>query len=468
MENWSTHREALEKLQLMLKTFDMSFGTSNKMFRVAIVMEILNVQCLFEQLYAKWQKDLPWGADADEDISFGDWASYSKWDDLVSAARQNACIENIVFDIGNGNIADDLPKFIKKGFNKNLKAVFESSFGKEGLKTVEPYLAMIEENGNVWSYGEMVFHAIEKLRATLRNIDRLLKNPTETQLLKYYNSLDYECYYAWRTIDNKIADIHRSDLPNKKKENNLKAYRDELINDLIRSKILEDKLVHCNNYDVKDFMDEHKDEFSEESARLIVTVDDFGDLKKDATKIAIARYLFEQRRDFPVPTLIPLFMYLHGFPLVNQHLNYVTDPKPVRKPKAQLQPDRNYITFTMSDITEGHLQMLRQKLIQVGWIADDTQPDAFTKLFSGKTTTTKITWTGIVGKGMLRFLFTKMAEQRHIIVPENHSIDTILENHFINSDGNYLSGLNSSKESNKHLPIVKECLDILLLEVDTD
>lgn len=143
-------------------------------------------------------------------------------------------------------------------------------------------------------------------------------------------------------------------------------------------------------------------------------------------------------------------------------------PNPVRKPKPTAQPDRNYITFSMSNITEGHLQILRQKLINVGWIANDTQPDTFTKLFSGKTNTTKITWTGIVGKGMLRFLFTKMVEQRFIIVPESHSIDTILENHFIDADGNYLSGLNSSKESIKHLPVVKECLDILQLEVDTD
>ena len=142
--------------------------------------------------------------------------------------------------------------------------------------------------------------------------------------------------------------------------------------------------------------------------------------------------------------------------------------EPARQPKEPIQPDRNYITFKMGNITDGHLQMLRKKLVDVGWIAKDTQPDAFTKLFSGKTNTIKITWTGIVGKGMLLFLFSKMVEQRLIVVPENHSIATILENHFIDTDGNYLSGLNSSKESIKHLPVVKECLDILQLEVDTD
>ena len=160
-------------------------------------------------------------------------------------------------------------------------------------------------------------------------------------------------------------------------------------------------------------------------------------------------------------------VYNNGEEQTEQPSTY-SEPRHARKPKPNHQPERNYITFAMSNITEGHLQMLRQKLIQIGWIANDTQPDAFTKLFSGKTNTIKITWTGIVGKGMLRFLFTRMMEQHCIIVPDSHSIDTILENHFVDTDGNYLSGLNSSKESVKHLPVVKECLDILQLEVDTD
>lgn len=142
--------------------------------------------------------------------------------------------------------------------------------------------------------------------------------------------------------------------------------------------------------------------------------------------------------------------------------------KTERTPKEPAQQDRTYITFTMSGITVGHIDMLRQKLIQVGWIAKDTLPDDFYKLFSGKTNSTKITWSGAVGKGMLLFLFQKMVDQGEIVVPDNHSITTILENHLIDTDGNYLSGLNSSKESSKHFPIVKECLDILQLEVNND
>jgi len=144
----------------------------------------------------------------------------------------------------------------------------------------------------------------------------------------------------------------------------------------------------------------------------------------------------------------------------------IEDPKPTKK--KPVQQDRTYITFTMSGITVGHIDMLRQKLIQVGWIAKDTLPDDFYKLFSGKTNSTKIIWTGAVGKGMLLFLFQKMVDQGEIVVPDNHSITTILESHFVDEHGKFISGLNSSKESSKHFPIVKECLDILQLEVEND
>lgn len=141
-----------------------------------------------------------------------------------------------------------------------------------------------------------------------------------------------------------------------------------------------------------------------------------------------------------------------------------------KRPKATelVQKDRNYITFKMCGITEGHLQMLRLKLINVGWIARDTQPDDFYKLFSGKFNNAKITWTNKVGKGMLRFLFLQMYKQQMIAVPYGYYLTTILEAHFVDPDGIYLSKLNKSKDSRTHLPVIKECMDILQLEVERD
>ena len=138
------------------------------------------------------------------------------------------------------------------------------------------------------------------------------------------------------------------------------------------------------------------------------------------------------------------------------------------KPKREVQQDRAYMTFKTTGILPAHLTMLCRKLIQVGWIAKDTQPDDFCNLFTGKTNNAKVTWTGNVGKGNLVSLLNVMVQQGKIAVPENHSATTILEAHFVDKEGKYLTGLNSSKHSPKHMPVIKECMDILQLEVDVD
>jgi hypothetical protein len=122
----------------------------------------------------------------------------------------------------------------------------------------------------------------------------------------------------------------------------------------------------------------------------------------------------------------------------------------------------------MGGITEGHIQMLRAKLIDVGWIADDTKPDDFHDLFSGKINNAKITWTEKVGKGMLRFLFLQMYRQQKISIPFGYHLSSILESHFVDPDGHYLYKLNNSKECTTHLPVIIECMDILQLQPDID
>ena len=136
------------------------------------------------------------------------------------------------------------------------------------------------------------------------------------------------------------------------------------------------------------------------------------------------------------------------------------------KTTEQVQLDRNYITFKTCGIMPNHLQMLRQHLIKVGWIAKDTQPDDFHNLFTGKVNNTKITWTGKVGKGTLLYLFRQMRKQQKISVPYAYHLTTILESHFVDTDGRYLYGLNKSKVCDKHLPVVKECTDILQIQLE--
>lgn len=327
MQGLSKHKEALEKLQQMLRNFDMSFGMSNKMFRMAIVLEILNVQSLFDQLLSKWKMKLPCGDGPDADIDFEEWSNYANWSDLVVAARQNVCIENLSIECGNGEYIDDFTKTFKKNFRKNLTSVFKSTFGKKRDELLEPLQTIIEDKDGALNYGEMVYHAINLLLSTLREIDRLLKNPTDEQLLQYYLALDASFVPDYRNIENRIAETHKQDKPNRKKENELRALRDELFDNLVESGVLKEKIEHCNQYEVQDFMDDNEDEFTEEAAQLIVSIDEFGDITNDAVKIKFARYLFGRRKMFSKEQLMPLFVYLHEASVVTKNLGYVATEK---------------------------------------------------------------------------------------------------------------------------------------------
>ena len=142
-------------------------------------------------------------------------------------------------------------------------------------------------------------------------------------------------------------------------------------------------------------------------------------------------------------------------------------PKPKRTPKAAPQVDKNYMTFAMNGINSGHITLLYQHLMDINWIDKSTQPNDFQRLFSAKNCVCKITWTG-GGKGNLKFLFQKMLEQKKISIPGNFGLVPILEAHFVDKEGIYLTELNKGKVSKKALPIIKECIDILNTPVRVD
>lgn len=151
-------------------------------------------------------------------------------------------------------------------------------------------------------------------------------------------------------------------------------------------------------------------------------------------------------------------------PLLN---NCPTSAK-ITKKKVQSVADQCFMTFQTNGITEGHVTLLYQKLMDVGWIPKHTPADDFQHLFSGKSCVCKVTWTG-GGKGNLRELFRIMREQELITIPGNNGLEAVLESHFVDKNGNYLTGLNSSGNgANKSLPIIKECISLLQLSLDID
>lgn len=138
-----------------------------------------------------------------------------------------------------------------------------------------------------------------------------------------------------------------------------------------------------------------------------------------------------------------------------------------KKTKSTPQINKKHITFSANGINSGHITLLYQHLMDIGWIPRSTPADEFQRLFMGKSCVCRITWTG-GGKGNLRELFRIMREQQLITIPGNNGLETILEAHFVDEEGYYLTGLNSSKPSKKSLPIINECIRLLQQSFDFD
>lgn len=145
----------------------------------------------------------------------------------------------------------------------------------------------------------------------------------------------------------------------------------------------------------------------------------------------------------------------------------VSKPKQTKPSRSTPQINKKHITFSANGINSGHITLLYQHMMDIGWIPRSTSADEFLRLFSGKSCVCKITWIG-GGVGNLKFLFQQFINQELISYPKGYSYETILEAHFVDENGHYLTGLNSSKPSKKSLPIINECIRILQQSFDFD
>lgn len=162
------------------------------------------------------------------------------------------------------------------------------------------------------------------------------------------------------------------------------------------------------------------------------------------------------------------FRYIIELIQADMAISPAPTPKPTKQIKhATLQPIGSFMTFLPNGFTSGHITLLYQKLIDFGWIPRNTPADEFLHLFSGTSNVCKIMWTG-KSKGILRHLFYQMRVQQLITIPGNSGLEAVLEHHFIDKNGNYLTGLNSSKPGTKVLPSIALCIRLLQTEVDID
>lgn len=140
------------------------------------------------------------------------------------------------------------------------------------------------------------------------------------------------------------------------------------------------------------------------------------------------------------------------------------DAKKTTSKKKSTKPEkpRETMTFMLkSGVTGGHLTLLYQKLMDEGWIAGNEAD--FKALFSNERDgDCVLTWNGIYGKGTLVELFKQFVANGLIAVADGYTTSSILEGHFQDVNGKWLTGLDKGNAANyKALPIIKECINLL-------
>ena len=141
-------------------------------------------------------------------------------------------------------------------------------------------------------------------------------------------------------------------------------------------------------------------------------------------------------------------------------------PTPTKKREpAPFEPD--YMTFTKNRTNDYNIVALYQELLRLKWI-EDGNPDNFVALFSGKISEENITWSGKVGKDNLYALFKMMVENSFIRVPDGHSLQRIVESHFVNTEGNNITGIDSGKPSKSALSVIDQLRKILAARQNFD
>lgn len=144
----------------------------------------------------------------------------------------------------------------------------------------------------------------------------------------------------------------------------------------------------------------------------------------------------------------------------------VGEEKEVKKPKKATgsKPEKPRETMTFgrkSGVTDGHMTLLYQKLVKEEWI-EGNEAD-FKALFSGsRDEDCELAWLGKYGKGTLVELFKQFVQAKLIVVSDGFTLSSILEGHFKDTDGKWLTGLDKGDSANsKALPVIQECVKLL-------
>lgn len=120
-------------------------------------------------------------------------------------------------------------------------------------------------------------------------------------------------------------------------------------------------------------------------------------------------------------------------------------------------------------VTDDHIKAVYTYLTARGWISTQTQQTTFQMLFSGKSNSSEIIWTGQDKRGMnepsplgvsaLYSLFKQMKDDGLITTDNNKSVGPILETHFTDSTEKFLTSVSNSTNTSA---VAKEVIGHIL------
>lgn len=333
----SEYLETLEKLQNALTQFDMSFGVSNRIFRLALVSEILDTSCLFEQLYESWSEYLPYGEGPDADVDFAYWKNLSTWDTLLDSAKQNACIDDFPLDMGNGVTSDRIHGNRRKSYLKTVNSVLRHS--KYARK--EPISAFVKtinsDKTHMITFGNMVFDALTSLLLVLNKIENLISNPPQELFHKFYEMQYNRFCEQWLSYRTRLVEILNEDISNKRKCNKLNALKDEVWKNLFESCFLDALKDGINRYDIEDYRKEHQDvSKTEEEIREILALAELVDIENRPYKEKVGKYIFEHRKSLTFDDIGTFFVYLDTIPEILSNIKKLKEQNSDETASSQL------------------------------------------------------------------------------------------------------------------------------------
>ena len=313
----SQYLETLGKLQNALTKFDMSFDVSSRIMRIALVSEILDTAFLFEQLYQSWCEHLPYGEGPDADIDFAYWKELSNWESLLSGAKQNACIDDYPFDMGNGMTSDKIHVNRRKNYLRSVYSVFRRS-GYSGNEAASFFVKTVNgDQKHMMTFGNMVYEALTPLLLTLEKIDMHLSNPDKSLYTDYFERQRSRFESIFDGYGERIQNIMNEDLPERRKCNKLNALKDEIWQKLYESNFLDVLKDGINTYDINDYRNDHPDtKKTEDEIREVLALEELVDNNIKPNKEKAGQYIFKHRKSLSSNDIAAFYVYLYTLPII--------------------------------------------------------------------------------------------------------------------------------------------------------